>query len=62
MRSSRREPWKLSYKQQKHVSQKYRSIQRKIIECKQLEDWDCVKRLKYLIRHSWWGVKRYKKD
>lgn len=61
MRTSKQEPWKLSYTQKKHVSYKFRETEREILKCKQAEDWQCVKRLKSLLRRKWWGVKRYKK-
>lgn len=60
-RKERREPWKLPYAIRKHVSYKFRTVERQISKCKLAGDWACVKKLRALLRNAWWGVKRYKK-
>ena len=53
--------WILSYNDIKKTSLKYRSTLDKIKECKQSGDWECVRKLKSLLRRAWWGTKRYNK-
>lgn len=59
-RQDRRCPWILPWSKRHKVSKKYKSLEEQIKKCKQSGDWKCVKRLKYLLRNVWWGIKRYK--
>lgn len=61
MRKDRRSPWILPWNQRHKVSKKYRETEKQIKQCQQDNDWRCVKRLKYILRNVWWGIKRYKK-
>ena len=61
MRGSKREWWKLSYKDRLHASKKYKDTEKQIQKCKQQDNWRCVKRLKYILRFAWWGVKKNKR-
>lgn len=60
MRQDRRSPWILPFSQRHKVSRKYKDTEKQIKQCKLNKDWECVKRLKYLLRQAWWGIKRYK--
>ncbi len=59
-RKERKSPWILPYRLRKSVSKKFRDTEKKIKQCKAIGNWDCVKRLKYILRNAWWGIKRYK--
>lgn len=53
-------PWKLSDKQRKSTSRKYKETEKAIKRCKMDGDWFCVLKLRSLLRRVWWGIKRYK--
>tara|TARA_B100001093_G_C26858931_1_gene1028885 strand:+ start:9192 stop:9377 length:186 start_codon:yes stop_codon:yes gene_type:complete len=59
-RKDRKPWWILEYSKRKNVSRKYRSTEKEISQQKLLGNWKKVKRLKYLLRNVWWGIKRYK--
>lgn len=59
-RKDNRVPWILPYRIRKSVSRKFRDTERRIKQCREAGDWNCVKRLKYILRNVWWGIKRYK--
>lgn len=59
-RQERREPWKLPYQKRKSVSKKFKDTEIEIQKAKQSQNWTKVKRLKYILRKVWWGIKRYK--
>ena len=58
--NSRTPKWILPWSKRQLVSKKYRDTENKIKECKLNGDWACVKRLKYILRNVWWGIKRYR--
>jgi hypothetical protein len=39
---------------------KFKDTEIEIQKAKQSQDWTKVKRLKYILRKVWWGIKRYK--
>lgn len=59
-RKDRKPWWILDFRQRPKLSRKFKKTEDQIEECKKAGDWECVKRLKSLLRRSWWGIKRYK--
>ena len=59
-RQDRRPSWILPLSKRYKVSKKYKDTVKQIKECQLINNWRCVRRLKYLLRHAWWGIKRYK--
>jgi len=51
--------WILSWRQRKYLSKKFKDTEKLIQECKDSGNWKEEKRLKSLLRRSWWGIKRY---
>lgn len=60
-RQDKRPSWILRYRDRPYVSKKYKDTEKQIDQCKHDGDWDCVKKLKRLLRNAWWGVRRYNK-
>ena len=60
MRKDKRPGWILPFTMRSKVSNKYKETEKQMKRCKTLGDRNCVKRLKYLLRHAWWGIKRYR--
>ena len=59
-RKDKRPSWILPYSKRSKVSRKLANTMKQIKECRNKGDWECVKMLSRLIRHTWWGIKRYK--
>lgn len=59
-RNNRRPSWILSYKQRFLRCGKLRETEKEIKQARRDQDWGTVTRLGRLIRHVWWGIKRYR--
>lgn len=59
-RKDRRPSWILPYSKRNKVCRKLANTMDAIKESRSKGDWDKVTKLSRLIRHVWWGIKRYK--
>ena len=59
-RNDRRVPWILSYKQKFMRCKKLKDTEKEIKQARMDGEWLKAIRLGRLIRHVWWGIKRYK--
>ena len=59
-RKDRTVPWIIRYKDRKLKSRKIRKTEEQIQLAKDSNDWKLVKRLKFLLRNTWWGYKKIK--
>lgn len=59
-RQDRSVPWILPWSKRRSVSKKFKDTEKEIKQCRLDGDWKRVKRLRYLLRNVWWGIKRYK--
>ena len=53
-------PYIVPYKKRKKFCRKVRDTEREVARCKREGLWPSVSRLMYVLRHAWWGYKRYK--
>jgi hypothetical protein len=59
-RKDRAVPWIIRYKDRNLKSRKIRKTEEQIQAAKDSSDWKLVKKLKLLLRNTWWGYKKIK--